>query len=83
MSGTDDRLAKRDVLSHPMLFPGRDMPERFFRYVRPERAEAWQAAGWEVISEPLQWPVTRCDCNFVDAVIVEWPHTRHPKEPCE
>ena len=58
------------------------MPEGFFRYVRRERAEAWQAAGWEVISEPLQWP-TRCDRNFVDAVIVEWPHTRHPKEPCE
>jgi hypothetical protein len=31
------------------------MPERFFRYVRRERAEAWQAAGWEVISEPLHF----------------------------
>jgi hypothetical protein len=66
-----------------MLFPGRDMPERFFRYVRRERAAAWQVAGWEVISEPLQWPIMRCDYEFVDAVIVEWPHKRRPEEPCK
>jgi hypothetical protein len=30
------------------------MPEWLFRYVRCERAAAWKAAGWTVISGPLE-----------------------------
>jgi hypothetical protein len=29
------------------------MPERFFRYVPTARANAWEQAGWKMISQPL------------------------------
>jgi hypothetical protein len=61
------------------------MPERFFRYVRCERAYLWERAGWNVISMPLtmQPPIgfEGGDDKPIDVVIVEWQQSREPVEP--
>jgi hypothetical protein len=61
------------------------MPERFFRYVRSERAHLWERAGWNVISAPLmmQPPIgfESGDDKPIDVVIVEWQRPGPPVEP--
>ena len=61
------------------------MPERFFRYVRIERAPPWERAGWNVISEPLtmQPPagLEGGDDKPINVMIVEWQQPGPPVEP--
>ena len=67
-----------------MTCEGGPMPEEFFRYVRPERASAWEAAGWQVLSGPLDVkppPGLEGSSRAVPMMIVEWPDAGHPVEP--
>ena len=61
------------------------MPERSFRYLRAERANAWKQAGWSVIWGPLlmQPPVglDGAAVSALDVVIVEWQQPGQPVEP--
>ena len=60
------------------------MPEQLFRYVRCERAAAWEAAGWSVISGPVQLkppPELEGSARPVPVMIVEWVQAGHPVEP--
>jgi hypothetical protein len=63
------------------------MPERSFRYVRAERANAWKQAGWSVISVPLSMRppagLEGADGSAIDVVIVEWQQPGQPVEPNE
>ena len=62
------------------------MPERFFRYVRCERAHLWERAGWKVVSGPLmmQPPIVESgDDKPIEVVIVEWQRPGPPVEPNE
>jgi hypothetical protein len=59
------------------------MPERVLRYVRCECAAAWEAAGWTVISGPLEIkppPELEGSPRAVSMVIVEWAQGGHPVE---
>jgi hypothetical protein len=58
------------------------MPERFFRYVPIARANAWQQAGWNVISMPLSMRPSP-GTNRIDVVIVEWQRPGQAVEPIE
>jgi hypothetical protein len=58
------------------------MPERFFRYVPTARANAWERAGWNVISVPLSMRPS-LDADGIDVVIVEWQQPGQPVEPIE
>ena len=51
------------------------MPERFFRCVPTARANAWEEAGWNVISPPLSMRLPRK--SAIDVVIVEWQRPGH------
>ena len=53
------------------------MPERNFRYVGPDRVEAWKAVGWRVIG----WTRSPHDGKF--AAIVEWPTAAGLMEPSQ
>jgi hypothetical protein len=60
------------------------MPEQLFRYVRCERAPAWEAAGWSVISGPVQLkppPELEGSARPVPVMILEWTQAGHPIEP--
>jgi hypothetical protein len=59
------------------------MPERLFRYVPCERAAAWEAAGWKVISRPVKLkPLPELvGRDAVSMMIVEWAQAGHPVEP--
>ena len=60
------------------------MPEHSFRYVPYERAAAWEAAGWTVISGPLelkQQPEREGAARPTRMVTVEWAQAGHPIEP--
>jgi hypothetical protein len=60
------------------------MPEQLFRYVRCERAAAWEAVGWAVISGPLDLkppPELEGSARAVPMMIVEWVQAGHPVEP--
>ena len=60
------------------------MPEQFFRYVRCERAAAWEAAGWEILSGPVDLkppPGLEGAGRAVPMMIVEWIHPGEPIEP--
>jgi hypothetical protein len=63
------------------------MPERSFRYVRAEHANAWKQAGWSVISGPLsmQPPVglEGAAVSALNVVIMEWQQPGQPVEPNE
>jgi hypothetical protein len=62
------------------------MPERCFRYVRAERANAWKQAGWNVISGPLSMQPPgglEGDSSAIDVVIMEWQQPGRPVEPNE
>ena len=59
------------------------MAEKSFRYVRCERAAAWEAAGWQVISGPLDIsppPGLEGSSHAVSMMIVEWAQAGHPVE---
>jgi hypothetical protein len=59
------------------------MPERVLRYVRCERAAAWEAAGWTVISGPLELkppPELEGSARAVPMMIVEWAQASRPVE---
>jgi hypothetical protein len=57
-------------------------PERFFRYVPTERANAWEQAGWNVISSSLSMRAPLdADDPAIDVVIVEWLRAGQPVEP--
>jgi hypothetical protein len=63
-----------------------DMPERLFRYVRYERAQAWKRAGWQVISGPVNLkppPGLEGAGDAVAIVIVEWTRTEPPVDPID
>jgi hypothetical protein len=60
--------------------------ENLFRYVRRERAAAWEAAGWQVISGPLELtppPEMEGSSRAVSMMIVEWAQAGHPVEPMD
>lgn len=60
------------------------MPERLFRYVRCERAAAWEAAGWQILSGPLHLkppPGLEGSGRAVPMMIVEWKQAGDPDEP--
>ena len=60
------------------------MPERLFRYVRSERAAAWEAAGWQILMGPLELkppPELEGSSRAVHVVIVEWTQAGQPVEP--
>jgi hypothetical protein len=60
--------------------------ERFFRYVRTKRANAWKQAGWSVISGPLSMqPPVGLDATVsaIDVMIVEWRKPGQPVEPSD
>jgi hypothetical protein len=60
------------------------MPEQLFRYVRCERAPAWEAVGWQILSGPLQLkppPGLEGSGRAVPMMIVEWAQAGHPIEP--
>jgi hypothetical protein len=60
------------------------MPERLFRYVPCERAAAWEATGWKVISGPLEFkpqPGLEGSVRPVPMMILEWTEAGHPVEP--
>jgi hypothetical protein len=65
------------------------MPEQLFRYVPCERAAAWEAAGWTVISGPLELKPSperkgaarKRAARPVRMMIVEWAQAGHPVEP--
>ena len=60
------------------------MPEQLFRYVPCERAAAWEAVGWSVISGPLDLkppPELEGSARAVPMMIVEWVQAGHPIEP--
>jgi hypothetical protein len=60
------------------------MPEQLFRYVRCERAAAWEAVGWEILSGPLQLkppPGLEGSGRAVPMMIVEWTQSWDPVEP--
>jgi hypothetical protein len=59
------------------------MPEQFFRYVRCERAAAWEATGWQILSGPLQLkpPGLEGSSRAVPMMIVEWTQPGDPIEP--
>ena len=62
------------------------MPERLFRYVRHERAPAWERAGWQVISGPENLkppPGLEGAADAVAIVIVEWTRTGPPVDPID
>jgi hypothetical protein len=62
------------------------MPERLFRYVRRERAPAWEAAGWQVLSGPLDLkppPELEGSSRAVPMMIMEWAQVGHPVEPID
>jgi hypothetical protein len=62
------------------------MPEQLFRYVRCDRVAAWEAAGWSVISGPLELkppPELEGSARAVRMMIVEWAQAGHPVEPRE
>jgi hypothetical protein len=60
------------------------MPEQFFRYVRCERAAVWEAAGWHILSGPLELkppPELEWYARAVPMMIVEWAQAGHPVDP--
>jgi len=60
------------------------MPKQLLRYVRCERAAAWEAAGWSVISGPVQLkppPELEGSARPVPVMILEWTQAGHPVEP--
>ena len=60
------------------------MPERLFRYVRCERAAAWEAVGWQILSGPLELkppPGLEGSGRAIPMMIVEWACTGDPVEP--
>jgi len=62
------------------------MPERLFRYIRAERAHAWERAGWQVISGPVKLkppPGLEGRGDAVPVVTVEWTRTGPPVEPMD
>jgi hypothetical protein len=62
------------------------MPEELFRYVRPERASAWEAAGWQVLSGLLELkppPGLEGSSRAVQVMLMEWVQAGHPVEPSD
>ena len=62
------------------------MPEQLFRYVRCERAAAWEAAGWSVISGPLELkPPAGLEgsSRAAQVVLMEWTQGEEPVEPMD
>jgi hypothetical protein len=63
------------------------MPEQLFRYVRCERAAAWEAAGWQILSGPLELkPPPELEGPGRAApmmMIVEWAQAGHRVEPMD
>jgi hypothetical protein len=62
------------------------MPEQLFRYVRRERAAAWEAAGWQILSGPLALkppPELEGSSRAVQVVLMEWAKAGHPVEPMD
>jgi hypothetical protein len=60
------------------------MPEQLFRYVRRERAAAWEATGWSVFSGPVELkppPGLEGSPRPVSVVKMEWAQAGHPVEP--
>jgi hypothetical protein len=60
------------------------MSEQLFRYVRCERAAAWEAVGWSVISGPVELkppPELEGSARAVPMMIVEWAKAESPVEP--
>jgi hypothetical protein len=60
------------------------MPQQVLRYVRCERAAAWEAAGWTVISGPLELkppPELEGSARAVPVMILGWVQAGRPVEP--
>ena len=62
------------------------MPEQLFRYVPCERAAAWEAAGWQILSGPLELkppPELEGSGRALPMMIVEWAQAGRPVEPTD
>jgi hypothetical protein len=62
------------------------MPERLGRYVRRERAAAWEVAEWQVVGGPLKLkppPELEGSGRAVSMMIVQWTRGGHPIEPMD
>jgi hypothetical protein len=60
------------------------MPEQVFRYVRPERAAVFEAAGWQVLSGPMRLKSPaglEGPSSAAQVVLMEWTQAGEPVEP--